>query len=198
MLHLGINDTALVTRLKLGDAEAYSQLYDIYWEDLYIQAYKRINDEDLAKDMVQNVFINIWQRRETLTIETAFSHYLRAAVKFQIFSYFRSEKAKSNLMEQTLLRFSLSSTINDLEGYYELEQLIAAEIELLPDKMKEAYLLKAAKHSTSEIARQLNLKEQTVSNHLSEALRRIRIKLGAKYPDWVVSVLILLFKILHD
>lgn len=194
MLQTGINETQLLSRLQLGDSKAYSLLYDHYWERLYIQAFKRVQDEDAAKDLVQNVFINIWQRRETLEIGTELSYYLHSAIKFQVFSYFRSAKVKEKVMDQTLARFDLSASIDDLEGYFELEKLIAQEIELLPDKMKEAYLLKAARHSTSEIAQKLNLKEQTVSNHLSEALRRIRAKLSAKYPEWVVTAALLIFR----
>lgn len=198
MLQTGINETQLLSRLQLGDSKAYSILYDNYWERLYVQAFKRVLDEDAAKDIVQNVFINIWQRRETLEINSEFSHYLHAAVKFQVFSYFRSAKVKEKVMDQTLSRFEQTASIDDLEGYFELEKLIALEIELLPDKMKEAYLLKAAKHSTSEIAEKLNLKEQTVSNHLSEALRRIRLKLSSKYPEWVVTAALLIMKSLHN
>ncbi|HEY0176283.1 MAG TPA: sigma-70 family RNA polymerase sigma factor [Pedobacter sp.] len=198
MAQAGINETELLSRLRLGDANAYSLLYDRYWESLYIQAYKRVNDEEASKDIVQNVLINIWQRHETLHISSELEHYLNAAVKFQVFSYFRTEKVKDKVMDQALLRFEDISTINDLEGYYELERLIAGEIELLPDKMKEAYLLKAEKHSISEIALRLNLKEQTVSNHLSEALRRIRIKLGSKYPEWVVSAILVMLNTFHN
>ena len=193
MLQIGINETELLSRLQLGDSKAYSLLYEQYWERLYIQAIKRVQDEDAAKDLVQNVFINIWQRRETLQLASELSHFLHAAVKFQVFSYFRSAKVKDKVMEQAISRFEDNTSINDLEGYFELEKLIAREVALLPDKMKEAYLLKAAKHSTAEIAEKLNLKEQTVSNHLSEALRRIRIKLGNKYPEWVVTAALLIF-----
>lgn len=192
MLHHGINEITLLNRLRLGDPKAYSILYDNYWEQLYIQAYKRVQDEDAAKDIVQSIFIAIWQRRETLEISSELSHYLNSAVKFQVFSYFRSARAKEKVIDQSISRLEQHSSIDDLKGYFELEKLIALEIELLPDKMKEAYLLKAAQHSTSEIAAKLNLKEQTVSNHLSEALRRIRLKLGAQYPEWIVSCTLLI------
>lgn len=153
---------------------------------MYIDAYKRVKNEEVAKDIVQTVFMNIWQRRETITVNSELKHYLSGAVRFQVFSYFRSEKVKDKLLEGAIQRFEEVTSIDDLDGYFELERLIAGEVALLPDKMKEAYLLKASKHSTAEIAKRLNLKEQTVSNHLSEALRRIRIKLGAKYPEWVI------------
>lgn len=193
MLQIGINETELLSSLQLGDSKAYSLLYELYWERLYTQAFKRVQDEDAAKDLVQNVFINIWQRRETLQLTSELSHFLHAAVKFQVFSYFRSAKVKEKVMDLAVSRFEATASMDELEGYFELEKLIAQEVALLPDKMKEAYLLKAAKHSTSEIAEKLNLKEQTVSNHLSEALRRIRMKLGNKYPEWVVTAALLIF-----
>lgn len=193
MLQKRINETQLLSRLQLGDAKAYSLLYEQYWERLYIQAFKRVQDEDAAKDLVQNVFINMWQRRETLKIDTELSYYLHSAIKFQVFSYFRSAKVKEMVMIETISRFEACVSIDELEGYFELERLIAQEVSLLPEKMKEAYLLKAARHSTSEIAEKLNLKEQTVSNHLSEALRRIRAKLGNNYPEWAVTTALFIF-----
>lgn len=187
-----LNESALITALQNGDHAAYATLYEKFWRSLYIHAYKRVKDEEVAKDIIQTVFLNIWQRHETITINTEIAHYLNGAVRFQVFNYFRSEKLKDKVLENTIQRFEEVISINDLEGYFELEKLIAGEIALLPDKMKEAYLLKAAKHSTAEIAQKLNLKEQTVSNHLSEALRRIRVKLGAKYPEWVVLAFLII------
>lgn len=181
-----INDSELISRLQTGDHSAYAVLYEKFWRSLYIQAYKRVKDEEAAKDIIQTIFIDIWQRRETIIVNSEIEHYLAGAVRYQVFSYFRSEKAKEKLMENTVQRFKELTSINELNGYFELEKLIAVEVELLPAQMKAAYLLKAAQHSTAEIAQQLNLKEQTVSNHLSEALRRIRAKLGSKYPEWVI------------
>ncbi|MBB2148683.1 RNA polymerase sigma factor [Pedobacter gandavensis] len=181
-----LNESALISALQSGDHAAYATLYEKFWRSLYIHAYKRVKDEAAAKDIIQNVFINIWQRRETIRIHTEIEHYLNGAVRFQVFNYFRSEKIKDKVLESTIQRFEEMTTINNLDGYFELEKIIAGEVALLPDKMKEAYLLKAAQHSTAEIAQKLNLKEQTVSNHLSEALRRIRVKLGSKYPEWVI------------
>jgi len=181
-----VNETELISRLQTGDHSAYATLYEKFWRILYIHAYKRVKDEEAAKDIIQTVFINIWQRRETIKIDTEISHYLKGAVRFQVFSHFRSEKVKDKVLESTIQRFEELTSINDLNGYFDLEKLIAGEVALLPDKMKEAYLLKAAQHSTAEIAQKLNLKEQTVSNHLSEAMRRIRLKLGPKYPEWVI------------
>lgn len=187
-----LNDSALIIRLQSGDHAAYATLYEKFWRSLYIHAYKRVKDEAVAKDIIQTVFINIWQRRETISIHTEIGHYLQGAVRFQVFNHFRSEKLKDKVLESTLMRFEEMTSINDLDGYFELEKLIAGAVALLPDKMKEAYLLKAAQLSTAEIAQKLNLKEQTVSNHLSEALRRIRIKLGTKYPEWVVLAFFLM------
>ncbi|WP_316751124.1 RNA polymerase sigma factor [Pedobacter gandavensis] len=187
-----INESTLINALQNGDQAAYSTLYEKFWRSLYIHAYKRVKDEEAAKDIVQTVFINIWQRRETIAIHKDIAQYLNGAVRFQVFNYFRSEKVKDKVLENTIQRFEEMTSINDLDGYFELEKLIAGEVALLPDKMKEAYLLKASQLSTAEIAQKLNLKEQTVSNHLSEALRRIRVKLGAKYPEWVVLAFFLI------
>lgn len=188
MLLGGTNDEEIVRLLKLGDTSAYDLLYERYWKKLYVHVSNRIRDEEASKDIVQNVFINIWERKETLVIHTSLEQFLMGSAKFQVLNYFRSEKAEGQVLDYTLRKFDEASvSIHELSDYLDLEKLIEVEIEQLPEKMRHAYLLKHAHHSTSEIAEKLNLAEQTVSNHISEAMRRIRKRLGEKFPERLIN-----------
>jgi len=188
MLVGGTNDEEIVRLLKLGDTAAYDLLYERYWKKLYVHVSNRIRDEEASKDIVQNVFINIWERKETLVIHTSLEQFLMGSAKFQVLNYFRSEKADGQVLDYTLRKFDEASvSIHELSDYLDLEKLIEVEIEQLPEKMRHAYLLKHAHHSTSEIAEKLNLAEQTVSNHISEAMRRIRKRLGEKFPERLIN-----------
>lgn len=188
MLLGGTNDEEIVRLLKLGDTAAYDLLYERYWKKLYVHVSNRIRDEAASKDIVQNVFINIWERKETLVIHTSLEQFLMGSAKFQVLNYFRSEKAEGQVLDYTLRKFDEASvSIHELSDYLDLEKLIEVEIEQLPEKMRHAYLLKHAHHSTSEIAEKLNLAEQTVSNHISEAMRRIRKRLGEKFPERLIN-----------
>jgi RNA polymerase sigma-70 factor (ECF subfamily) len=188
MLQVERKEEEIVRQLKLGDPEAYDLLYELYWKKLFVHVLNRIKNEEAAKDIIQNVFINIWERKETITINTTIEQFLMGAVKFQVLDYFRSEKIEERVFDHTLKKFEDASvSINELSGYLDLEKLIEVEIKSLPEKMRHAYLLKHAHHSTSEIAEKLNLAEQTVSNHISEAMRRIRKRLSEKFPERLIS-----------
>lgn len=188
MLHVGRKDEEIVRQLKLGDTAAYDLLYERYWKKLYVHVLTRIKDEEAAKDIVQNVFINIWERKETIIVNTTLEQFLMGAAKFQVLNYFRSEKIEERVFDYTLRKFEDASvSINELSDYLDLEKLIEVEIKGFPEKMRHAYLLKHAHHSTSEIAEKLNLAEQTVSNHICEAMRRIRKRLSEKFPERLIS-----------
>ena len=182
MLETDTRKEELVERLKQGDEAAYDLLYDLYWKKLYLQALSRTKSEEAAKDIIQTVFINIWERREALVIHTTIEQFLMGAVKLQVLNYFRTEKVEAKVLEHSLQKMNEFVFMDELSGYYELEKLIEIEVKELPEKMRKAYLLRHAHHSIAEIAQQLNLAEQTVSNHLSEAMRRIRKGLRDKIP----------------
>ncbi|TDQ11285.1 RNA polymerase sigma factor [Pedobacter metabolipauper] len=188
MLINGRNDEELVQHLKDGDAAAYDLLYEKYWKKLYIQAVNRIKDEEAAKDIIQSVFINLWERRENINISSSLEQFLSGAVKLQVLNFFRTEKAEGKLMDHTLQKLEAASvSIHELSDYLDLEHLIDAEVKKLPENMRHAYLLRHELLSTSEIAQKLNLAEQTVSNHISEAMRRIRMRVKDKFPERSIS-----------
>jgi RNA polymerase sigma factor (sigma-70 family) len=174
----------LLVRLKRGDAAAYDLLYELFWNKLYQHTLIRIRNPEAAKDIVQNVFINLWERRETLKIDTTLEQFLFGAVKLQILNFFRSEKADEKVLDYTLKKLEGAiAPFNELSEYLEMERLIDAELKKLPDNMRHAYLLKNEHHTTREIAKKLNLAEQTVSNHISEAMRRIRTSVRNQFIE---------------
>lgn len=188
MLQGSGNNEELVRQLKLGNEVAYDLLYEQYWKKLYIHVLSRVKDEDAAKDIVQNVFISIWERKDTLEISTSLEQFLFGAVKLKVLNYFRIEKIEERVMEYTLQKLERATvSIHEMSDYLALEKLIEIEIEELPEKMRHAYLMRHAHLSTAEIAKKLNLAEQTVSNHISEAMRRLRKKLGDKFPERLIS-----------
>ncbi len=173
-------DEQLIGKLKNGDTVAYEHLYDLFWQKLYKHVLIRIRDEEASKDIVQTIFINLWERRDKISVETTLEQFLFGAAKLQVLNYFRSEKADEKLLSHTLQKLKdVSTPFNELDAYLEMEKLIDVEVNKLPDNMRNAYLLKQG-HSTKQIAEKLNLAEQTVSNHISEATRRIRLRLKEK------------------
>lgn len=174
-----MTEERLLICLQNGEPIAFDILYDRYWTLLYKAAYNRIAEQDIAKDIVQEVLVSIWQKRTQLTIKTSLQNYLLGAVKMQVFNYFRSENIKQRVhgfvMDET--GFIIDS-IDESSSIQEVENELVLAIDNLPKNMKRSFLLRRENLSIREIAVRLNLAEQTVANNIAEAVRRLRMELA--------------------
>jgi RNA polymerase sigma factor (sigma-70 family) len=182
------NDKQLLQLLKDDNAAAFNNIYNLYWKSLYQAAYSRVNDEDVAKDIVQNVFIEIWQKRDTLQITTTLKQYLHGAVKMKVLHHYRSETIKQQALDNALDRIThLLHSSPNLSAYFDLERIISEEVEGMPQNMKNSFLLRSDSQSVKEIASSLDLAEQTVSNNITEALKRLKKRIRLEYPERYVG-----------
>lgn len=186
-------DDELLELLKQGDTNAFDELYKRYWKSLFSAAFSRLGDEDAAKDIVQNLLIEIWQKRIGLQISTTLSQYLFGAIKLKVLLHFRSEDVKQSAIEKALERMNDHFYTTDaLYGYLDLEKIVSAEVEIMPVNMKRSFLLRSDSYSVKEIAENLNLAEQTVSNNITEALKRLKRRLKVEYPDRYINCFIVI------
>ncbi|MBE9584948.1 sigma-70 family RNA polymerase sigma factor [Mucilaginibacter sp. JRF] len=178
------NETELLQLLKSGDMSAFDRIYNHYWKYLYLSAYNRLNDEESAKDIVQNVFIDIWQKRTELEITSTLKQYLMGAVKMKVLHLYRSESIKQQVLDNALERITqLLHSHQNLSTYFDLERIVSEEVENMPANMKNSFLLRSDSYSVKEIASNLNLAEQTVSNNITEALKRLKKRIRVEYPE---------------
>lgn len=171
-----ISDLELVHLVKEGNKKAFDELYERYWETIYDIAYKKLRDEDNAKDIVHDIYIHIWSKQDELTIEKSFIAYLYTCLRNKIIDHLRKEAFRTKQLET--LRYTLSeadnSTIEQLISK-ELENQIEVNVNCLPDKMQEVYRLSREEElSIDEIAEKLSVSRQTVKNQISSALKRLR------------------------
>ncbi len=184
---------SLIHQLKKGDPAAFDLLYERYWKQLFSMAYHRTADEDTSKDIVQNVFISIWQNRDSLKPNTNLEAFLKGAIKFQTLKHFRSEKVKEKVLEHGMKTMAQACyTMHELRPYLELESAIEKQIEKLPERMKKAIKLRNEEYSIREIADMLKVNEQTVSNNISEGLKLVRENIKLNYIGDVVALTIVL------
>jgi RNA polymerase sigma-70 factor (ECF subfamily) len=196
---VSVKSEDLVVLLKQGKPYAYDRLYQLYWKELYLTAYNRVGEEDIAQDLVQNLLIDIWKRRDTLNIKEDLDRFLFGALKLQILNYYRSENIKQKVLERALERMrNLFTSMDELASYYDIEKVIADEVLEMPLNMQRSFLLRSDNHSVKEIAGNLNLAEQTVSNNITEALKRLRKRLMTEYPDRHMACFILLCYLLNN
>src|SRR5437879_337067 len=86
------SDIELLAQIKKDDRFAFNILFDRYWKKLYQTALARLIDDVEAQDLIQEIFIKIWQRRKNLEIRTSLENYLQRSVRLSVISHFRSKK----------------------------------------------------------------------------------------------------------
>lgn len=173
----GLSDAEL---LKSGDNRSFKILFDRYWSPLYVKARSRLKNESDAKDVLQDVFTTLWGNRHHIFVEDTLAPYLFTAVKYAILKKIERDSKKGIIHPLDVATLASVKFSHEEELHYkELEKLIRNEVEKLPDRMKQIYLLSRDHYlKNKEIAQTLNLSEQTVKNMLSTAIGKLRTKFG--------------------
>lgn len=191
-LHDQLSDSELVDLLKQSNHAALAEIYQRYWAVLFIQARKMLQDDDLARDVTQEIFISLWSSGPELKINSNLSGYLYASVRNKVLNCIRDNKVRTDYIDLfgLYLEQSQNSTTEILEEK-ELRNTILEIVESLPPKMREVFELSRFQHLThKEIAGQLNISETTVKKQISNALGVLKTKLGDQ--DALVLALMLL------
>lgn len=183
-----LTDKELTDLLLIGDDKAFSQIFKRYNGLLFIHAFKKLGNEEEAKDVVQDVFAILWFKRADIIFKSNLIGYLYTAVRNKIFDFIARQEVASKYVS------SLGTFINDgnnitdhLIREKQVAQLIESEINLLPPRMKATFILSRTQHkSYKEIASDLSISEETVKDQIKKALKILKSKLR------VVGVLILL------
>jgi len=166
--------------MKLDDTVSFEEIYRQYWSKLYIYAFNVLRERDLCEDIVQEVFIDLWAKRQDVRITNLHS-YLYQSVKYQIFNHFRKSKYK----KQLLMKFDLIQTQNQLDESCEKQELknqIKEVIYQLPEQRRIIFeMSKYEGLSNKEISEHLSISVQTVKNQISESLKFIRKSLNSVF-----------------
>jgi RNA polymerase sigma-70 factor (ECF subfamily) len=192
------SDLVLMEQIKANDHAAFDVLFDRYWEKLYKAAYARLGDDVIAQDIVQEIFIKVWQRRENISINISLENYLHGAVRLSVISHFRLQQANDLRMHDALERINLlEDSIEAISDYIELEKTLEEAVNGMPEMLKKVYMLRSDDLSVKAIAGELGLADQTVKNYIAEATRRLRIVIVEKYPEKHLTYVALLLPLLH-
>jgi RNA polymerase sigma-70 factor (ECF subfamily) len=171
----------LFLRLKAGDEQAYKEIYEKFSKLLFQAAYNKVRDKVVAEDIVQNIFISIWEKREELMVKDA-RYYLLGSLKYAVINYIRSQ-----VMENKYLAFSKNNAGGEEEIFSmievnDLSAIIEKGISSLPDKTQEIFRLSRFGHqSTKNISTDLNISEKTVEYHITRSIKFIKAYLKHYY-----------------
>lgn len=175
-----------------NDQDAFKHLYERYWFELYQCAFAMLKDQHAAKDILQDVFIWIWENRTTLNI-TYVKAYLKAAVRFKVANYIRSGNIREHLFDELakLPSHSQAPTSDELIELKELRQVIHDSMLQLPQKCREVYRLSREEGlSNQEIAQRLGISVKTVEAQMTIALKRLRTRLGFRLAHVIITFLL--------
>ena len=172
-------DMELTDLLKSGDEGAFTEIYHRFSGLLYSYSYKLAKDADVAQDLVQELFISLWDKRDSVTFNTSLAGYLYTTVRYKFLKQVAHEKVKTIYAEDFISYMASGSDavcnyISDKELLLEVEKLVAH----LPKKMARIFIASRMEHrSHEEIAEEMNLSEKTIKNVMSQAAKNLRLKI---------------------
>jgi RNA polymerase sigma-70 factor (family 1) len=175
-------DEQLLQFMKGGEESAFTELYNRYWERLLVRAILQLGSREEAEELLHDVFVGLWKRRETIELRHGFHTYIAAVLKYEIFGRLadrRNKRAKHAAAERhaqlgqhgSLLDHSTEERLDFLD----LQERLEATVRQLPDKCQLVFRLSREKGlPEKEIAEKLGVSRKTVQNHIHRALQTLK------------------------
>ena len=173
------SDNILVLRIRDNNKDAFKSLYDRYSRKLYYFSLRYIKNNEEAEELVQSVFINIWEHRGSLSESMSVKNYIyRSAVNY-IYNYLKKNAVRMRFIESEIQKGeTLSNLTYEQVFFHDLERSVNSIVETLPSQQQKIFQLSRYEGLThEEIAKKLDLSVRTVENQVFRALKVIRNKL---------------------
>lgn len=173
-------DCVILLGLKKGDKVAFSKVFKNYHRLLYALAFRYLKSEDAAMDAVQNVFMVLWEKRESLNFDTNLRSLLFTILKNYVLNEIRHNKiVYEKQYEISQLESNKEIDISDAIENKEMKTLLYTSIQKLPFQERKVCLLKIVNGMTNqEIAERLNISIPTVKSHYTQAIKKLRNEIG--------------------
>lgn len=187
-----LKDSELMECLSHDDRKAFEHIFRTYYQDLCRFGVTYVKDMDVSEELVQQIFINIWERRYELSISTSMKSYLFTAVRNKSFNYLKLQLPKE-YKKVDIDDVGFIDTFNKEEDivFEDLKVYVAKAIDTLPGKCKTIFNLSRNSGLTyKEIAEELDISVKTVENQIGIALKKLREQLN---PVWDKVILLLMY-----
>ena len=186
MQNIFFSQKKLIKLLKKGDARAYSYMVNLYYKKLCDYASNLARDNFKSEDIVQNVIIRMWQQREKLNSNISIKNYLYKSVYNEFIDQYRKEIAVTKLEKKYIEGLDTAIEIKDVSETNRLITLVQNEIEQLPPKCKETFLLSKQDGLTYvEIAEYQNVSVNTVEKQMVKAFSILRKKMKERMMSFI-------------
>jgi RNA polymerase sigma-70 factor (ECF subfamily) len=192
-------NTELVKFIRQGKENTFHAVFITYFEQLEVFAKVYVEDKDVAKDMVQEVFANLWNKRSSLPDHTNLKAYLYQATRNNCLNYLKRLKVQAKYEKRTLdnyndllLNYEALIRLNfDTLSYNELQDALEKAICQLPPKCREVFeLSRYDGMKNREIAEKLGISVKAVEGHISKALKHLKDQLKKIYPYGLILFLL--------
>jgi RNA polymerase sigma-70 factor (ECF subfamily) len=180
------SDSTVITLLQQGNEKTFERLFKEHFKSLHAYAYTFLRDNEMAEEIVQNVFCRIWEKRDQLKTDGSLKSYLYRSVHNESLNYIKHQKVKASFdvyytgeMQHNEQQQQASVKVMTTE----LQQHITAAMNELPQQCRTIFQLSRFEQlKYQQIADQMGLSIKTIENQMDKALRLMRIKLAEFLP----------------
>lgn len=189
-------EIGLLISLKSGDRAAFGQIYKLYSLRIYWNILKMVKSEDDAKELLQDVFLKVWEKRALLDPLQSFRSYLFQISKFTVYNFIRKNNLEKKLKDYLSQENSeLYTHVEELLSYKQSDAFIQEAIEQLPPQRKQIYkLCKIEGKSYEEVSKMMGISTSTISDHIVKATKFIKNKHSSIDSAIVVIAISVLFE----
>ena len=178
---------------SINRKDIFERLFSDYYGILVCYAQKYTKREDIAEDIVQDVFASLWEENRIFPSQANFRSFLYISIRNAAFDYLRHQNVESRYIEEALTANRFLS--DDSFQKEEVFRLLFKQIDLLPERCREIFLLHLEGYDNDAIAKKLSLSIETVKTQKKRAMKTLRNnlkeKLQKKYPDTSFFILFL-------
>jgi RNA polymerase sigma-70 factor (family 1) len=188
-----INESSLLKKASAGDRIAFSTLYTHYFPRLYRFVFFINQSHEDTEEILQDVFLKIWDKKESLPRIRSFEDYIFRMAKNKLFDLAKKNKANAKMIDRLMpLQMQAGSDATDEVTFKEYHRVAMEAITHLPERKRTVFLMSVEEDmSLDEIASELKISRSAVKKHLYAAVRTIKEQLRL-HAEWTVGMIILL------
>ncbi|SUJ03635.1 RNA polymerase sigma factor [Sphingobacterium spiritivorum] len=166
----------LLAKIANHDQHAFSELYDMFYPSLSRHILQKVDDSTVAEDLLHDLFLSLWKNRENLLKIESLPAYLYSSCRYLVIAYYQKKTAVEyydDLSDYYLLLEE--QPLEERLHYRYVLDIVEQEIENLPEKCKQIFKLSREEFKTNkEIAKDFDISESTVENHINKAIKRLK------------------------
>lgn len=189
-------DFDLITLVKTDDVLAFDTLYARYFGKLYNHAYEKLHDRFLAQEVVQDLFVSFWQNRHKIEVHTSLASYFFTAIRYLIINQFKKQMFyEQRIDKMALTQSKFTDETNEWLDYRDLQSEYQSALQKLPEKCREVFTMSRNGATNKEIAEAHHISIKTVEQHITKALRTLRVLLNSHLNTFMGALFLAMSKL---